>query len=92
MDSVYAEMVAACDRLLLLVTGATALSSPEGQEAALEAIELLAKLEGWLKSNLNSEPPMLSEEGLRSLVHRTKVLEHLAPVFDALRQRGFLPG
>lgn len=89
MDAVYAEMVAACDRLLLLVTGPRALSSAEGQAAALETIELLAKLEGWLKSNLDSPPPMLAEEGLQTLQHRVQVLDHLTPVLSALQEIGY---
>ena len=91
-EAVYTEMVTACERLLLLVTGPKAVASPEGQAAVLEAIDLLSKLEGWLKCNLECPHPMLSEEGLQSLQYRVQVLEHLGKVFDALREHGYLPG
>lgn len=90
MHAIHTEMVAVCDRLLTLLTGRDPLQGID-QDAALDAIELLIQLEGWLKSNAASPLPPLEEEALAALTHRVQVLEHVQPVIELLTARGWLP-
>lgn len=90
MDAVHTEMVAVCDRLLTLLTGKNPLQGID-KDAALDAIELLIQLEGWLKSNAASPLPPLEEEALTQLKHRVQVLQHVQPVIDLLATEGWLP-
>jgi len=90
MDAVHTEMVAVCDRLQTLLTGKNPLQGID-KDAALDAIELLIQLEGWLKSNAAAPLPPLEEEALALITHRVKVLEHVKPVLDLLASDGWLP-
>lgn len=90
MDEIHLSMVAICDRLLLLMTGKTPLEGID-QEAALEAIELLMKLEGWLKNDASATLSPLVEEALTQITHRVHVLQHVQPVTDLLTAQGWLP-
>ena len=90
MDEIHLSMVAVCDRLLLLMTGKTPLEGID-RDAALEAIELLMKLEGWLKNDSSAALPPLVEEALAQITHRVHVVQHIQPVIDLLAAQGWLP-
>lgn len=91
MDEIHLGMVETCDQLLRLLTGRRAFEvGAEQQEAALEALDLLASLEGWLKSSAGQELPVLPDAALEQLRHRALVLKHVAPVLALLVAQGFL--
>ncbi|GEM_PF-5375264 len=90
MDEIHISMVAVCDRLLMLMTGKTPLEGID-REAALEAIELLMNLEGWLKHDSSAALPPLVEEALAQITHRVHVVQHIQPVIDLLAAQGWLP-
>lgn len=78
-------MVRSCDRLLQLLTGPQAITDPAAIEAALEAIELLRVLEGYLKGA--GERFAISAATFDNLEHRTAVLGHIADVVAELREQ-----
>lgn len=80
-------LVCACERLLELLTG-PAISCPENQAAALEAIELLALIENELRTNATTPLGVLHEDALAKLTHRHQVLCLLHDVLDALAAQG----
>lgn len=90
MDTVITTMIATCDRLLMLLTGRTATSNATEQEAALEAIELLGRVESFLLTSASAGLPPLEDAALETLKHRTKVLEHVSDVLTVLKQQGLL--
>ena len=93
MEEIHLEMVETRDQLLRLLTGRRALEGgPEQQEAALEALDLLARLEGWLKSCAGQVLPVAPAVAFEQLRHRALVLKHVAPVLALLVAQGFIKG
>jgi len=87
MDKLHTTMVDTCDRLLSLLTGPEAVADPMAAEAALEAIELLQVLEGYLKGTADRLP--IDAALFRPSRHQAEVSNHVTDVFRVLNEQGF---